>query len=313
MSKKQRIGKEFSSGLERAPISSALRKPSSERESESVAAFERLASHERIIRCLLEIGTDSQFVATSEALESRRKMQSDAKEVAHFEERTVRELGKLVLGTVSQLEDECRDKTVLDIGCGRGRFGEQIARNAKARVTFLDNNPKTLDGISKRLGHRVIADGRDLPFQDETFEKTFATFSSLSWVDTPHETVMSLTEALRVTEVGGSAFITPAFSNTLTRDARMLLYNRKTTDINGFDFLEGEKIWALQDHVLLTTLKQLMSGGYCSITWSGFVGQGVNTSHRLEVISAIVDKKKTIPPELFASFLSYADSFSEQT
>jgi len=310
MAKKRRNSPESADGLERAPISSLSDTPRSERGVKSAEAFARAHNHDRRIKERLGIGAPQQFCINQESLIARKQMLADSKEHSHAVDRTSLELGILVLATVTGMENECRRSRVLDIGCGRGRFGEQMARNARAKLTFLDMDPQIMAGISPRAGDIVIGDGRLLPFEDESFEKTFSTFSSIVWAETPVETIQALNEALRVTETGGSTFLLPALVNTTELEG-YLKPTDKAQSKEWADFSLGCRVWALQDHVLLHALHLLAVEEYCSITWSQFGGPGMKTGHEFEFISAIVDKKKPIPPDVLQVSLDYAKSFYE--
>lgn len=311
MSRNKRGEKQERARLERAPISSLSEDPSSLRAEESYAALERLVMHDARVRELLKFDTPDEFTVTDEAIRANRDLLRESKEHSHATERTVIEIGCLALGTVAQLEGEVRQKTMLDIGCGRGRFGEAVARNAKATVTFLDSDPEVLEDISPRAGVKVVADGRDLPFPDESFEKTFSTYSSILWAETPLETVQALNEMLRVTKTTGTAFLFPAFTDTRLRD-RVLSARCSMLVDDAPGYTLGMKMRALQDHVLFEALKSMTKAGLISITWGGKVGTGMKTGNQLEQISAIVDKVRPIPHDVFEENLEYAACFFEQ-
>ena len=84
------------------------------------------------------------YVATEKDLSDRQQQLSSNREKSYFSRRSVYEVGLLVHASVQEFEQEFAHKTVLDIGCGEGRLGEAIARNSKARVTFLDNDSDML-------------------------------------------------------------------------------------------------------------------------------------------------------------------------
>jgi SAM-dependent methyltransferase len=298
-------------GLERAPVFSLLGKPTTDRGVESMEAFRRVTEHQKIIDKFLSLNTEGEFEVTTDAIEARKEMQRRAKEESHRDGRSVHELALVALSTVSQMEDEFRNADVLDIGCGlEGRFATAIARNSRANVVCLDSNPKIVDSIRGKRCTAVVADGRSIPFENDHFDRTIAAYSSLSWSNTPLETAQSFNEAMRVTKPGGAAIFIPIFSNTRVRDSRMFNSHRLGGTPESDALILGEKVWAVQDHILFHALKTVVSEGLCSITWSGFVGPGMNTGHELEVISAIVDKKKPIPAEILQANLDYAEGFT---
>jgi ubiquinone/menaquinone biosynthesis C-methylase UbiE len=302
------------SGLERAPVyPNRPVEPLTIRQEESVTAFDLIQEHLEWIESFLALKNEP-FKTTPADLEARRQQLQVAKELCHRRVRSIADLGKLVIGTVSQMEAEFAYQTVLDIGAGEGRFGEALARKAKARVTFVDNDPNVMDHISPRAGVKVVADGKSLPFEDESFNKTVSAFSSIHWAATPVESVQALNEALRVTEVDGSAFIIPAISNFSKRywRTRPSLLAWSGAELPDKEEYSALKVWAAQDYVLLKTLLKMAKDDYCAITWSGYRGIAQHYYTELEWVSVIVDKKKAIPTEVLEDNVAYAKQFIEE-
>jgi len=93
---------------------------------------------------------------------------------------------------------------VLDLGCG---FGEFMRGFTDKKIDVgVDINPKDLFAASKsnRYKNLVLADARDLPFLDNTFE-TIVSISTLEHIKNPKKT---LNECYRVLKPGGTLIAT---------------------------------------------------------------------------------------------------------
>ncbi len=300
-------------GLERAPVYPFNEGALTYRGQDSAATFGLVLEHSAWLESQLGLGTDLPFRVGPEALRARHDQLERSKSESHCTSRGVLFLGKLVSGTVKEMEAEFARQTVLDIGCGDGRLGVELSRNAKSRVTFFDRDSAALSGITRKSGRKIIGEGVSLPFTDEAFDKTVTAFSSVAWAETPLETVNSLQEALRVTQVNGTCFVIPALSNVLSR-RRLAVAELVNPNQQSLEDPLALKVWALQDHLAINTLLGLAEEGYCSISWSSFIGKGMNTGATVENYSAVVDKVRPIPEEVYGANLAYAKSFmlSEQ-
>ncbi|MGI9027908.1 MAG: class I SAM-dependent methyltransferase, partial [Candidatus Saccharimonadales bacterium] len=204
---------------------------------------------------------------------------------------------------------------VLDIGCGTGRLGTELRRGqAKAKVTFLDNDEQQIEKLKLKSGcKKVVAEATNLPFEYESFAKTLSVFSAIHWAETPYERIQSLNEALRVTEVGGSLFVIPAFSSLHHRQRLNPKIEQLTHRVKGKEMTVSKlalKTWALQDYVMLHSLLAFAKQSYCSITWCGTPKPSLR---QVDNYSAIIDKHRSIPPEVFAGNLAVAERFMANT
>jgi len=289
-------------GLQRAPVDVSGRcATDASYGRESVVAYREIVRHCDQATQLLRLDKENPYRATESDIEARRSYLEESKNAQHVNGRRISDLAIFVMATVSQFEEEFAGKDLLDIGCGVGRAGEALARQAKTKVTFLDTDETALSRVGSKSGVRVRADGRDLPFVDEAFDCTLASVSTIPWSVTPAESVQSLNEALRVVAVGGTSVLIPVFSHILERRK---LPKRQLEDPEA-------KVWALQDHALLKSMQRYMREGYCSVSWTGYVFSGRNTGASIDYFSAIVDKEAHIPGEVLDEQLQYAKSLEQ--
>jgi len=98
---------------------------------------------------------------------------------------------------------ELTDKTVLDAGCGKGRFARVLLeRYPRARITGLDISEAMLRGASPDIG-RIAGTLTELPFASCAFDFAYATESLEHAVDT----VAAVDELCRVLKPGGRLVI----------------------------------------------------------------------------------------------------------
>jgi SAM-dependent methyltransferase len=302
------------SGIVRAPVYPFTPEgiPESAIEQSSVT-FDMLMDHNERAELGLGLHGSNPYRATAADLAVRRERLEMGKDQSYALRRGIQAVGVLVTGTVSQMEAEFAGKQVLDIGSGEAKLGTELARKAKARVTFLDNNSELLGKIPRKVGKRVLADGVELPFADESFDKTVSAFSSIIWSPHPLESLKSLHEAIRVTRIGGTTFAVPIVVNPegrkLQETSKILSAALNIPEGQHIEPQENLKVWLLQDHLLLHSLLELSKEGYCSVTWTSFIGSGVNTGVEIEQYSAVIDKDKPVPHEVLTEHMAYADRF----
>ncbi len=295
------------SGIPRSPYPSADFELTSVSDQDSVVTYDTIVEHETWVREYLGLGGEEPFKVTAKALEKRRQQFAASQEAAYATTRDAHQISMMLGGTVSQIEDEMRRRTVLDIGCGQGRFGEAMARKAKSEMTFVDIDEQMLARISRKAGNIVLANAADLPFDDETFDRTLSVYAAISWSETPQDAIRALNEAVRVTEVGGSTFIMPAFSHITSRKRMVARSEANPIDV---DHPLAHQMVALQDHLVFTALERFREEGGADITWRSLIGQGVASGGQVESLSAIIDKTEPMGPELLEQNLAYAEEFT---
>ena len=95
-------------------------------------------------------------------------------------------------------------KTVLEVGCGTGRFSQRIA-SLGATLTVLDIGPNLVKAVSERLScHGVVGDACKLPFDDESFDLVV----SSECIEHTPDPLEAIRQMCRVCRVGGTVCIT---------------------------------------------------------------------------------------------------------
>jgi len=300
------------SGIERAPLASLNAKRLSPRQSDSLAVFNLIGEHLDLTEDYLGIGTEKPFLVDAASLKARQDQLAWSRSESHHVSRGVQEIAVQLGATVERMEKEMEKTDVLDIGCGDGTFGDRMGRAANARVTFLELDPTVMPPRSRYTNRQVLASGESLPFPDESFDKTLSAFSTLTWANSPLSALRCLSEAIRVTRVGGTYFAVPIMSQVMARHNVMRYHMQqaaKGVELKDGNDLGAMKVWALQDYLLLTCMLELEAEGMCSVSLASFIGQGGKTGNKIESYSAIIDKKSPITQEFFDGYNEYAKSF----
>ncbi len=106
-------------------------------------------------------------------------------------------------------------RKTLDLGCGEGRVGAELARLGH-RVVGVDSSPRMVELAAERH-EAVVADATALPFPDGAFDLVVAYMSLMNFDDLDG----AVREAARVLEPGGrlcASVLHPTFAAG-TRDA----------------------------------------------------------------------------------------------
>jgi SAM-dependent methyltransferase len=136
---------------------------------------------------------------------------------------------------------------LLDVPCGFGRHSVPLAR-AGYRVTGVDRSAALLDEARRRAGGErwpkwVMADYRELPFADDSFDAAINLFSSLGYLGDEEDTRV-LAEIRRVLRPGARLVVELLHRDRLVRgfaeqDWRLLGEGRLLLEQRTFDAAAG--------------------------------------------------------------------------
>lgn len=103
-------------------------------------------------------------------------------------------------------------RTVLDIGCGNGRWSEEFCKRGATDVYAMDVSQAMIDQAKERQQqkqlsslHLVVGDMRSLPLKDNSVDVVFSSFSLMYFNDSDLENIFQ--ELKRVTKPGAILFI----------------------------------------------------------------------------------------------------------
>ena len=102
-------------------------------------------------------------------------------------------------GRASLLKNHCRNRKVLDVGCGDGKFLDELERHYNAReLCGLDISEAMIAQAKRNYKHHdyVIGSGDNLPFDDKSFD--VLTFQWVFHHMSPDVAQQTLKEATRV-------------------------------------------------------------------------------------------------------------------
>ncbi len=102
-------------------------------------------------------------------------------------------------------------RSVLEVGCGEGELAERMQRELDAEVVAIDQSERMVELTGARSVDARLADVRDLPFEDGSFDGAVA-----AWVLFHVENVdRALAELARVLRPGGRLVAVTNFSDHL--------------------------------------------------------------------------------------------------
>lgn len=123
------------------------------------------------------------------------------KYVDQKEKRTVNRLWKL------NKSDQTRKEIILDLGMGPGRWSQFFLKKGFKKIYGIDISSNMVRSARQRINSKKfkaqVADMKNIPFQNQTFDKIFC-FRSLKYLSNPNP---ALLEMKRVLKPGGSIII----------------------------------------------------------------------------------------------------------
>lgn len=130
--------------------------------------------------------------------------------------RSKNHIAPLINMNVTELEDLCKGRSVLDVGCGVGKFSRDIAMLKGTRVVALDYDPEMLEKVPKRKNIEVV-EGSAFDLEQtvgiDEFDVVFSSYSSLYWAGSLDEIEKSITSARAVCKIGGVVVFVPLLDN----------------------------------------------------------------------------------------------------
>ncbi len=136
-------------------------------------------------------------------------------------ESTERNLPKY-LAWLNLTPDDLKDKKILDVGSGVGRFAAEAKEIGAEDVVSLDPGFKLKRSRekAKEIGAKAATAARAdaLPFRDESFDLILNNFSVPMWSESPGEMEETFREELRTLRPGGEIRLAPvvAIGETIT-------------------------------------------------------------------------------------------------
>ena len=106
------------------------------------------------------------------------------------------------------LKEICKDKKVLDVGCGAGRPVDKLADYCK-KVVCIDNSKELLEIAKKNLSKKenieiFYMDAFNMGFENNEFDVVYATYNLIGCVDSKGRLIE---EMARLTKKGGTLII----------------------------------------------------------------------------------------------------------
>lgn len=202
--------------------------------------------------------------------------------------------------TATQLSKALHGQDILDIGCGRGVFASDVAKDKSIHVTALDSDSSVLDWVPQRPNITAVeGSGYDLAasgLERNSFDSVFVTYSTNFWASTLEEVEKSISEPLKVLKPGGSVYFTPVAQNLGLRDAELNGFMRPLVDEQAYyKYCKVYGLFAIKAYGLINELET-----------AGEVKTAIRASHK----NARVTKKplgdgRLISPDSFSAILTH--------
>lgn len=131
-----------------------------------------------------------------------------AGEVPYYSSASLRKVEEKLLSQIPS------GSSILDLGCGSGRFSIGAARFDKFKVTGVDITPEAIKASRKRAvdlnlsnAKFQVQDMTELEFGPNSFDYVFCPRFVINAVSTPSRRQMAVEEMLRVVKKGGNVYI----------------------------------------------------------------------------------------------------------
>lgn len=154
---------------------------------------------------------------------------------------------------VSELESLCAGKSVLDVGCGEGKFSQDLARLKRTDVTALDYDAEILSKVTERKNlETVLGSGFDIQevLGDREFDVVISAFSSVHWARNADQKQRAISSALQACKIGGKTIFIPISADIDHREATRNALNRGI--IRGYGPASPEQIKRGKDSIAVS-------------------------------------------------------------
>jgi ubiquinone/menaquinone biosynthesis C-methylase UbiE len=155
--------------------------------------------------------------------------------------------------------EKSKNLTVLDIGCGTGRFFNDLRETFDADVFGIDYSINRAEIAMKKSKTVVVADGRYLPFKDNTFDVCLSV-EVIQHIPGRKDRIRYLTELKRVLKSEGRFILATINDNWWKRVLKRSILKRNVLNDIGTTYYYSLK--ELCDDVLEAGLKIRIKSGY---------------------------------------------------
>lgn len=197
---------------------------------------------------------------------------------------------------------EVRKQSILDVGSGEGKLGDDLRRYGKARVTEVDFSALALASAVPILGSRgarTVSDGTELPYRDGSFDTVTSMFSTFVHAPTIRSRLQGLTEAVRVTRPGGRIYAVPLFGLMMLRQQRWNMMQNDPNILDGLaedeiaHFFATERQESAIDCAMFGLINSLMIDKIVEVT--PVLKIEVEGGAQKDIVSAVIDVKAPLP------------------
>ncbi len=191
--------------------------------------------------------------------------------------RGIRELAPDLDMNMSDLEALLKGKTILDIGCGDGKFSTDASRLKRTEVTALDLDEQRISGITPSRNLRpIVGDAYNLAdsIGDDKFDVVVSAYSGHHWARSPERKKSAIEQALSACAVGGTVLFIPIMHNVghsnVTRvatDAGLSRLGHRLTPEEQTEFGAYIKVCGWSEVLAIDTLLEYEQGGDIDLTF----------------------------------------------
>jgi ubiquinone/menaquinone biosynthesis C-methylase UbiE len=169
------------------------------------------------------------------------------------------EIGAVINVLRRIVPEKSENLTVLDVGCGTGRFFNELRETFNADVFGIDYSINRVEIAMKKGKTVVVADGRSLPFKDKAFDVCLSV-EVIQHIPGRKDRIRYLTELKRVLKSEGRFILTTVNDNWWRRVLKRSILKRIVPNDIGTTYYYSPK--ELRDDVSEAGLKIMINSGY---------------------------------------------------